>query len=328
MPKKRGGRNRLIDTQPQIDASFQKVLHEHTAGDPMQPDSLWTNLSKEEISRRLDEQGTPASPKIVQQLLDLHDIGHRQAFKNLTMGQHKDRNAQFENIAKLKAQYLDSSNPILSIDTKKRELLGLFYRDGQLYVQETQLVWDHDFPSFGTGVVIPYGLYDLKRNAGYLNLGTSHDTSEFAGDSIWQWWLDVGQFQYAKARSLLLLCDGGGSNSASRYVFKEALQNLAHRIGFEIRVAHYPPYTSKYNPIEHRLFPHVTRACQGVVLQTVDQVRHYMAKTKTTTGLSVVVNILDKVYATGKKVAEGFKKTMRIAFDALLPNWNYRALPS
>ena len=130
MPKKRGGRKRLIDSQPQVDAHFQQVLKDHTAGDPMQVDTLWTNLSKEEISRRLEAKGTLAGPKIVQQLLDLHDIGRRQAFKNLTMGQHKDRNAQFENIARLKAQYLDSVNPLLSIDTKKRELLGLFYRDG------------------------------------------------------------------------------------------------------------------------------------------------------------------------------------------------------
>jgi hypothetical protein len=294
----------------------------------MQPDSLWTNLSKEEISDRLEEQGTPASPKIVQQLLDLHDIGRRQAFKSVPMGQHKDRNAQFENIAKLKAQYLDSLDPVLSIDTKKRELLGLFYRDGQLYVQKTQCVFDHDFPSFGTGVVIPHGLYDLRRNFGYLNLGTSHDTSAFACDSIWQWWQQTGHADYPQAKALLLLCDGGGSNSSSRYVFKEGLQSLSARMGLEIRVAHYPPYTSKYNPIEHRLFPHVTRACQGVILQTVEQVRHYMAKAKTATGLKVVVNILDQVYAIGKKVAKGFKKTMRILFDAFLPKWNYRALPS
>ena len=294
----------------------------------MQPDSLWTNLSKEEISRRLEERGTPASPKIVEQLLDLHELGRRRAFKNLSMGQHKDRNAQFENIATLKARYLGSVNPLLSIDTKKRELLGLFYRDGQLYVQETQQVWDHDFPSFGTGVVIPHGLYDLQRNAGYLNLGTSRDTSEFACDSIWQWWQNVGKAQYPKAKSVLLLCDGGGSNSSSRYLFKEGLQNLSTKMALELRVAHYPPYTSKYNPIEHRLFPHVTRACQGVILQTVEQVRFYMAKTKTTKGLTVVVKIMDKVYAIGKKVAEGFKKTMRILFDDFLPKGNYRAVPS
>jgi hypothetical protein len=294
----------------------------------MQPDSLWTNLSKEEISNRLEVHGTPASPKIVQQLLDLHHLGRRQAFKNVSMGQHQDRNAQFENIATLKARYFDSLDPLLSIDTKKRELMGLFYRDGQLYVQETQQVYDHDFPSFGTGIVIPHGLYDLKRNSGYLNLGTSHDTSEFACESICQWWQDVGQVHYPHAKSLLLLCDGGGSNSSSRYLFKEGLQNLSQRLGLEIRVAHYPPYTSKYNPIEHRLFPHVTRACQGVILQTVEQVRYYMAKTTTTMGLSVVVNLLDKVYATGKKVAAGFQKNMRILFDDFLPRWNYRAVPS
>ena len=206
--------------------------------------------------------------------------------------------------------------------------MGLFYRKGQLDVQQTQQVWDHDFPSFGTGIVIPHGLYDLKRNSGYLTLGTSHDTSEFACDSIWQWWQDVGQGHYPHAKSLLLLCDGGGSNSSSRDLFKEGLQNLSHRLGFEIRVAHYPPYTSKYNPIEHRLFPHVTRACQGVILQTVEQVRYYMAKTTTNTGLKVVVNMLNKAYTLGKKVAEGFQKTMRIRFDDLLPKWNYRAVPT
>ena len=294
----------------------------------MRTDSLWTNLSKEEISRQLEDKGTPASPKIVQQLLDHHEIGRRQAFKNLTMKRHQDRNAQFENITRLKSEYLDSVNPMLSIDTKKRELLGLFYRKGQLYVQETRQVWDHDFPSFGTGVVIPHGVYDLKLNSGYLHLGTSHDTSEFACDSIWQWWQDAGHLLYPRAKSLLLLCDGGGSNSASRHLFKEALQNLAQRVGFEIRVAHYPPYTSKYNPIEHRLFPHVTRACQGIILQTVEQARHYMAKAKSTTGLKVVAKILDKVYATGKKVAQGFKESMRILFDDLFPKWNYRALPA
>ena len=122
-------------------------------------------------------------------------------------------------------------------------------------------------------------------------------------------------------------CAMAAAATVRRYLFKEGLQNLAQRMGLELRVAHYPPYTSKYNPIEHRLFPHVTRACQGVILQTVEQVRHYMAKTKTTTGLNVLVNILDKVYATGKKVAKGFKQTMRILFDDFLPKWNYRAAP-
>jgi hypothetical protein len=294
----------------------------------VKPDVLWTNHSLEELAKLLTEEGTPVGPKIVQQLLDLHDIGHRQAFKVATMGQHKDRNAQFEKIADLKQQYLDSPNPVLSIDTKKRELMGLFYRKGKLYVQETLLVYDHDFPSFGTGIVIPHGLYDLKRNFGYINLGTSKDTSAFACDSLYQWWQAHGQVTYPQAQSLLLLCDGGGSNNATHHIFKEDLQHLAERIGLEIRVAHYPPYTSKYNPIEHRLFSQVSRACKGIIFTSVEQVRHYMAKTHTSTGLKVVVNILNKVYAAGRKVAETFKETMRIVFDDVLPKWNYRALPT
>ena len=141
------------------------------------------------------------------------------------------------------------------------------------------------------------------------------------------WWDDHGRVAYPRAKKLLVLCDGGGSNSASRYVFKEELQKLANRLGIEIRVAHYPPYCSKYNPIEHRLFPHVTRACRGVIFQTLETVRSYMSKTETSTGLKVEVRILEKVYETGRKCAAGFKKAMKIVFDQFLPKWNYRAVP-
>jgi hypothetical protein len=148
-----------------------------------------------------------------------------------------------------------------------------------------------------------------------------------ACDSIAAWWEAQGRSAYPRAGKLLVLCDGGGSNSASRYVFKEELQKLSNRLGLEIRVAHYPPYCSKYNPIEHRLFPHVTRACRGVIFQTLETVRHYMGKAETTTGLQVKVRVLDKVYATGRKCAAGFKKAMKIVFDSVLPKWNYRAIP-
>jgi len=189
-------------------------------------------------------------------------------------------------------------------------------------------VFDHDFPSAASGVVFPHGLYDLGRNCAHINLGTSHETSQFACDSIERWWQRQGQAQYPAATKLLLLCDGGGSNSASRYVFKEQLQQLADRLGLEIRVAHYPPYCSKYNPIEHRLFPHVTRACQGVVFHTVGVVKSLMEKTQTSAGLMVTVDIIDKVYQVGRKCAKGFKETMKIAFDDFLPKWNYRAIPA
>jgi hypothetical protein len=160
-----------------------------------------------------------------------------------------------------------------------------------------------------------------------VTLGTSHDTSEFACDSLRQWWQTDGQALYTDADALLLLCDGGGSNSARTYLFKADLEKLVQEIGIEIRVAHYPPYTSKYNPIEHRLFPHLTRACQGVIFTSVDLVKDLMTKATTQTGLEVTVSILDKVYATGRKVAATFKEQMRVIFDDTLPQWNYRVLP-
>ena len=146
-------------------------------------------------------------------------------------------------------------------------------------------------------------------------------------DSIALWWQQQGSRYYSEACRLLILCDGGGSNAAKRHVFKEALQALAEQLGLEIRIAHYPPYCSKHNPIEHRLFPHVTRACQGVVFHTVQIVKSLMEKTQTSQGLRVTVDIIDKAYETGRKCTKGFKETMKIVFDDFLPKWNYRAVP-
>jgi hypothetical protein len=318
----------LIEIAPTIDANFQKVLEDHTAGDPMRLEVKWTNLSRRQIAKRMEELGTPVSRDVVSQLLRKHGYRRRKALKKKTMGpRHPDRNAQFENIARLKKKYLKAGLPVISIDTKKKELLGDFYRDGLIDTQETIKTNDHDFGSAGSGTVIPHGIYDVGRNQGFVHLNTSHDTSELACDSIAAWWESHGRAAYPQARKVLVLCDGGGSNSASRYVFKEELQKLANRLGVEIRVAHYPPYCSKYNPIEHRLFPHVTRACRGLIFRTLETVRHYISKTETTTGLAISVLILDKVYQTGRKCAAGFKMSMKIVFDKILPKWNYRAVP-
>jgi hypothetical protein len=318
----------LIEHNPAIEANFHRVLEDHTAGDPMRLEVRWTNLSRRQIAKRLGGMGTPVSRHVVSQLLRKHRYRRRKALKKKTMGpRHPDRNAQFENIARLKKAYLKAGLPVISIDTKKKELLGDFYRDGTIDTQGTIETNDHDFGSAGSGTVIPHGLYDVGRNRGFVHLNTSHDTSELACDSIAAWWEGHGRVSYPTAKKLLVLCDGGGSNSASRYVFKEQLQELANRLGVEIRVAHYPPYCSKYNPIEHRLFPHVTRACRGVIFRTLETVRHYMSKTETATGLKVEVSILAKVYETGQKCAAGFKETMKIVFDKILPKWNYRAVP-
>ena len=188
-------------------------------------------------------------------------------------------------------------------------------------------VYDHDWPSLAEGIAIPHGLYDLKRNLGFVQIGTSHDTSEFACDSLRYWWLTYGQFQYPNANSILVLCDGGGSNSSRVYIFKQDLQELANELGLEIRIAHYPPYTSKYNPIEHRLFPHLSRVCSGVIFETVEMVRQLMDKASTKTGLKVFASILNQTYETGRSATPEFRENMPIVFDEDLPMWNYRAIP-
>ena len=207
-------------------------------------------------------------------------------------------------------------------------MIGNFFRSGKLFTQGRIRVHDHDFRSLAEGIAIPHGIYDVYRNIGYITIGTSHDTSEFATACIQNWWLTHGRFDYPQATSILLLCDCGGSNNARYYIFKQDLQQLADKLGIEIRIAHYPPYTSKYNPIEHRLFPHLTRVCQGVVFKSVELVKELMMSAKTKTGLRVFASILNETFATKRKVADDFKETMRIRFDDYLPQWNYTAIPS
>jgi hypothetical protein len=184
-----------------LDDNFLAVLRDFTAGDPMRQGVIWTNLTPAEIALRLGEKGTPVSVPVVQQLLERHGYVRRKAQKRLSQQQHKNRDQQFQIIARLRAEYLASANPILSIDTKKKEFLGNLYRDGKLFTREELRTLDHDFPSDAEGVIIPHGLYDLKRNHGHINLGESHDTSRFACDSIGLWWHKHGLSNYPRRRS-------------------------------------------------------------------------------------------------------------------------------
>lgn len=313
----------------QLDEAFLAVLRQHTAGDPMDETVRWTNLTQGEIVAALrEDHGIVVSKFVVGKLLKKHGYRRRKAQKKVSMKQDvKNRNEQFEKIAQLRAEFEAAGNPIVSLDTKKKEHLGNFYRDGRLYTLEELQTYDHDFSSQAEGIVIPHGIYDVQRNEGYIHLGTSHDTSEFACDSLQYWWTTYGRQNYPNATAILVLCDGGGSNNVRHYIFKQDLQALADEIGVEIRIAHYPPYCSKYNPIEHRLFPHVTRTCQGVIFTSIELVKELMEKTRTSTGLKTFVHIMDKVYETGRKVAADFKENMRIFFDDFLPQWNYRAVP-
>ncbi len=324
----RKGRKPYGESYPQIDDQFLQVLHDHTAGDPMDETVRWTNLSINEIVNALREDySVKVSRGVVRKLLKKHNYRRRQAQKRLTKKHVPNREAQFKNIKKLISIYKAAGNPVMSFDTKKKEYLGNLYRDGKLYTRSEIQTLDHDFRSYAEGVIIPHCFYDLERNEGYIQLGISHDTSEFACDSFRHWWYNYGRYHYPNATSILLLCDGGGSNSSRHYIFKSDLQELADEIQVEIRIAHYPPHLEKYNPIEHRFFPHVTRACRGVVFTSIELVKELMEKTKTQMGLKAFVHTIVKVYQTGRKVADDFKENMRIAFDDFLPRWNYRAIP-
>lgn len=324
-----GGRKGYEEHHKDIDAQFLDVLKNHTAGNPMEEKVIWTDLTPVEIAKLLEQEyQVKVSKSVVSKLLKKHNYRRRKAQKKQTIKTVPHRDAQFVHIEALVAEFMASYNPIISLDTKKKEYLGNFYRAGHLYTREELHAYDHDFNSLAEGVIIPHGIYDRKNNIGYIHLGTSKDTSQFACDCIRSWWLQYGRALFPQATSILVQCDGGGSNGSHSYIFKEDLQRLVDELNIEIRIAHYPPYCSKYNPIEHRLFPHVTRACQGVLFTSVDLVKDLIKKTKTSKGLKVLVNIIDTVYQIGRKVADDFKQNMRIVYDNFLPAWNYRVIPN
>ncbi len=325
---KKGGRKKASIACPDLEENLRRVVADHTAGDPMREDVAWTYLTAGEISEKLSQYGTPVCRHTVTDLLDTLGFAKRKAQKKVSMGESPFRNEQFENIARLKDEYLDSENPIISMDTKKKELLGNFYRDGELWTTGVLETFDHDFGTASTGKVVPHGFYDVKRNVGHITLGLSHDTSQFACDSFFQWWRRHGERAYPTATSILLLCDGGGSNNSRHHIFKEDLQKLVNKIEIPIRVAHYPPYCSKFNPIEHRLFSHVTRACRGVIFRTLEIVKHAIKRTWTSTGLKVTVGTLNKFYELKRQASDRFMEAYPIVFDEWLPDWNYTVVPT
>ena len=240
-----GGRESKLDKYENIDEVFLDVLRKHTAGDPMDEKVKWTNLGKAEIGKLMKKRGIEISRNIVKKLLKKHGYVKRKALRKKTTGEHKDRDQQFKKISRLRTKYEDSENPIISIDAKKKELIGNLHREGSVECTETIEVFDHDFPNLAEEKVTPYAVYDIKNDECFVNLGTSNDTSDFACDSIKLWWNTIGKKKYPMATSILILADGGGSNSSRHHVFKESLQRLSDELGIELRVAHYPPYTSK-----------------------------------------------------------------------------------
>lgn len=325
---KKGGRKCCLNSNRQIVDAFTTVVDTYTAGDPMHGGVRWTNLTRQEIATGLADQGFHVSVTVVDRLLHEAHMGQRKPQRVKTMRHDPDRNQQFEYIDQLKRTYLDAGLPVLSMDTKRREILGDYVRPGRVLSSAPLRGWDHDFLTHHEGVAIPHGLFDVGLNEGYLHLGDSHETARFAADAFLDYWRQYGCCRYPTAAEVLLLCDGGGSNGSRRLVFKEELQRVVDRTDLVIRVAHYPPGCSKYNPIEHRLFPHVSRKLQGLFLKSLEMIRDLVRKATTNTGLRVFARCLRGVYEIGQCATVKSVQQLRILLDPVLPRWNYTVVPT
>jgi Rhodopirellula transposase DDE domain len=315
--------------QPGLVEAIQRTVADHTAGSPVDQNIRWTNRSPRQIAQEIADDGFHVCPDTVRRILTEElELRLRQAVKEEAQTQFLFRDEQFRHLAELRVWYERHRWPVLSIDTKQKELLGNFFRRGRAYTDGQVRVQDHDFATPGLGRVIPYGVFDVVNNEGFLLLAQGSDTSELACDALWRWWQRLGRKRYWHASGLLVMCDCGGSNGYRRHRFKEELSWLASDLRRDIRVAHYPPGCSKYNPIEHRLFCHVTRALQGVALKTIHVAQRFISLTTTSTGLKVIAEIATKVYEKGGKVTRDFTDNISdlIDFNAFLPQLNYTAL--
>jgi hypothetical protein len=224
----------------------------------------------------------------------------------------------------LRKRFTDKNLPVLSIDTKKKEMIGNFYREGKAFCKKAIDVFDHDFPSFSDGIAIPHGILDTVKNICYMSIGISKDTAEFVRDNIEYHWHESIKNDYPDAKKILILCDGGGSNSSSYYAVREQLKQLSDSLKTDIVVAHYPPCCSKWNPVEHRAFSFISKKWQGEVFYNYDKIKKLAEQTTTKTGFRVNAWINTKTYQTGKKASEEFMKTMPVIFGKIMPKWNYK----
>jgi hypothetical protein len=300
------------------------IMTSYTAGNPMDCSVLWTNLTLKQIQETLKSHLISVSCPVIKKILKSCHFVKRKMRKCKTLKDVENRNEQFEHIAKLKSQFIENGLPVLSIDTKKKEMIGNFYREGKVLCKEALPVNDHDFNSFSEGIAIPHGIYDVSKNVCYLSIGTSKDTAEFVTDNIEYHWNNSIKNDYPHAKEILILCDGGGSNSSSHYIVKEQFQKLSEKLQLQIIVAHYPSYCSKWNPIEHRAFSYISKKWQGVVFRNHNIIKELAEQTTTKTGFSVKAYMNTKLYEIGKKASEEFMKTMPVIFDKFLPKWNYK----
>ena len=322
------GRPPIEKVQPGLKKALEQLVEPLTRGDPMSP-LRWTCKSKAKLATSLTKGGWTVSSTTVGHLLG--DLGYNlQVVQKTREGtSHPDRNAQFEQINGTAARFLASGQPVISVDTKKKELVGDFKNGGREWQPKgkPEQVLVHDFPSDSIGKAIPYGIYDMARNEAWVNVGRDHDTPEFAVASIRQWWTMMGKEAYPNAKKLFITADAGGSNGYRSRAWKVGLQTLADDLGLAIRVSHFPPGTSKWNKIEHRLFCHITQNWRGKPLRTFETIVDLIGHTRTKTGLKVKARLDRRAYPTGKKVTDEAMDELALHRNEFHGEWNYELRP-
>ena len=319
------GRKSSEQSQRGLLEELKAQLENNSYGDPERV-LFWTTLSLRDLERDLKEKGFKVSHVTVGRLIS--ELGYSKQL-NQKMEQvgepHPDRDAQFRFIEQMVQKFLDDGNPVISVDCKKKELLGNFKNGGSEYrrLNDPRRVLDHDFPLKELGKVAPYGVYVLNDNTGFVNLTTCSDTSEFAVESIRAWWLHVGRVNFPSAKKMLITCDGGGSNGCRVRLWKEQLAQLAQETGVEFTVCHFPPGTSKWNKVEHRLFCYISKNWEGKPLIDIPTVVNYIQNTRTKTGLKVDCRVDEREYCKGKKVSNEQFENIDLAPLGEFEKWNY-----
>ncbi|MBI4543774.1 MAG: ISAzo13 family transposase [Gemmatimonadetes bacterium] len=308
-------------------AAIEKLLEHDRAGDPM-TGLQWTRRTTEKIARELKSLGIEVCPKTVAKILKQLGFSLRVNYKKLSRRSDPDRDEQFLYIAEIPERFTNTGQPTVSIDTKKKELIGNFRNPGRAWSKEGVPVNDHDFRSDALGLAVPYGVYDILANRGSLYVGTSHDTPEFAADNLVRWWRQEGEARYADATELLVLADGGGSNGHRNRAFKYWLQNrLCDPHSLVVTVCHYPTGASKWNPIDHRLFSEITKNWAARPLVSFETLIAYASSTRTETGLEVSAHLVDSPYEKGVRICEAQMRELDIEPHAVQPKRNYTIYP-
>jgi hypothetical protein len=323
-----GGRKARAESDETLLNDLNRLLDPVTRGDPMSP-LRWTCKSTTRLAAELRAARHTVSQATVWRLLD--ELGYSmQSNRKMREGSdHPDRNGQFEFINATAGEFLEQGWPVISVDTKKKELIGPFKNAGKEWQQKGEPVQVnmHDFADPELGKVIPYGVYDIGRNEGWVSVGISHDTAQFAVEAIRRWWLEMGQRVYPAAPRLLITADGGGSNGARVRLWKLELQRLADELGLELHVRHFPPGTSKWNKIEHRMFCHITKNWRGRPLISRMVVVALIAATRTAQGLVLQAQLDEAQYETGKTVTDDEMRSLAIQRCEFHGEWNYSLSP-